>query len=136
MSLEVNDLIRNWMSRTELIFNREMDRLRIGESEDLRQSLRHKVMQQSQSMIVGEFQFLVRGRFVDMGAGKGSKKIETREGNSALLGGSRRKPKKWYSRAFYGRLNDLQGVIGYRMMESAIDSVKEPLAELSTRSTR
>lgn len=132
MNLEVSDIFINWMARTELIFNREMDRLNIGESRELRQSLKHQVMERSKAILEGEIYFLVRGRFVDMGAGRGSRVIETREGNSRLLAGSRRRPKKWYSRAFYGRLNDLQGVLGYRMMESAVNSIKDPMKALSS----
>lgn len=86
------------------------------------------MQQKSESTLEGAFEFLLRGLFVDMGAGRGSRKLETREGNRMLLQkGKSQWPKKWYSLAFWGRLNDLQGVLGYRMMESAIDSVKDPI---------
>lgn len=134
MNLETLQVFTQWMRRTELIFHREISRLRIGDTKDLDQSIEHDVKQRSQAMLEGAFEFLIRGRFVDMGAGRGARKLETREGNRQLLTkGKGRRPKKWYSRAFWGRLNDLQGVLGYRMMESAIDSVKEPLETLSKR---
>ena len=128
INLETLDTLTSWMKRTELIFHREITRLRIGETTQLDKSIDQEVKQKSQTMLEGAFEFLMRGRFVDMGAGRGARKLETREGNRQLLQkGKGRRPKKWYSRAFWGRLNDLQGIMGYRMMEAAIDSVKDPI---------
>jgi hypothetical protein len=135
MNLETLQVLTQWMRRTEVIFRREITRLRIGDTKDLEQSIEHEVQRKSESMLEGAFEFLIHGRFVDMGAGKGARKLETREGNRQLLSkGKGRRPKKWYSRAFWGRLNDLQGVLGYRMMESSIDSVKLPFEYRSTGS--
>jgi hypothetical protein len=128
INLETLDTLTEWMKRTEVIFHREITRLRIGETSQLDQSIEQEVKTNSETMLQGAFEFLMRGRFVDMGAGKGARKLETREGNRQLLQrGKGRRPKKWYSRAFWGRLNDLQGIMGYRMMEAAIDSVKDPI---------
>lgn len=121
------------MRRTEVIFHREITRLKIGETTQLDKSIEQEVQRKSAAMLEGAFEFLLRGRFVDMGAGKGATKLETREGNRQLLSkGKTRRPKKWYSRAFWGRLNDLQGVLGYKLMESSIDSVKLPFMSRST----
>jgi hypothetical protein len=128
MNLETLEVLTQWMKRTEVIFHRELTRLRIGETTQLQKSITQELQQKSDSMLEGAFEFLMRGRFVDMGAGRGSRKLETREGNRMLLQkGKGRRPKKWYSRAFWGRLNDLQGIMGYRMMEACIDSVKDPI---------
>lgn len=128
INLETLDTLTSWMKRTQVIFHREITRLKIGETNQLDKSIEQEVRQKSEAMLEGSFEFLMRGRFVDMGAGRGARKLETREGNRQLLQkGKGRRPKKWYSRAFWGRLNDLQGVLGYRMMEAAIDSVKDPI---------
>ena len=128
INLETLDTLTSWMRRTQVIFHREITRLKIGETNQLDKSIEQEVRQKSEAMLEGCFEFLMRGRFVDMGAGRGARKLETREGNRQLLQkGKGRRPKKWYSRAFWGRLNDLQGVLGYRMMEAAIDSVKDPI---------
>lgn len=132
MNLEVFSVLTDWFRRTELVLKREKNRLRIGDTKELDRSIAQEVHRRSNELLEGTLEFLVRGRFVDMGAGKGSRKIETREGNARLLGGKRRRPKQWYSRAFWGRLNDLQGVLGYRLMEQAIDSIKNPLEQRST----
>lgn len=127
MNLETLKTLTDWSRRTALVLDREIVRWKLQDTRDLQRSLKERVDQRSNHLLEMQLEFLVRGRFQDMGAGRGSRKIETREGNSRLLGGRRRKPKRWYSRAFWGRINDLQGVLGFRMMESAIDSVKEPL---------
>lgn len=132
MNLETLSILTDWFKRTELVLRREKNRLRIGDSQDLDRSIDQQVHQRSNDLLEGTLEFLVRGRFVDMGAGKGSRKIETREGNARLLRGKQRRPKQWYSRAFWGRLNDLQGVLGYKLMEAAIDSIKNPLEQRST----
>lgn len=132
INLETLDVLTSWMKRTEVIFHREIARLRIGDTTNLDKSIEQEVRQRGQATLEGAFEFLMRGRFVDMGAGKGARKLETREGNRMLLQkGKGRRPKKWYSRAFWGRLNDLQGVLGYRMMESSIDAVKLPFESRS-----
>lgn len=134
MNLETLSVLTNWFKRTELILKREKTRMGIDDTKKLDRSMSHQVHQRANDLLEGQLEFLVRGRFVDMGVGRGSNKIETREGNARLLGGKRRKARKWYSRAFWGRLNDLQGILGYKLMESAIDSVKNPLEERSTGS--
>jgi hypothetical protein len=84
-------------------------------------------------MIEANFSFLKEGRFVDMGAGRGSK-IESQKGNREIITGKARKtrkPKKWYSRPFYGRLYALQGVMGANISEQAISAVLDPLKAIN-----
>lgn len=123
------ELLTNWFARTEVILRRELLRLNIGDTRDLEQSLRHEVRRQGNAILQGEMEFLVRGRFVDMGAGKAASKIQSRAGNRLLTAG--RRPKLWYSRAFWARINDLQGVIGYRLMEQSIESILKPMKAVS-----
>lgn len=132
MNLETLKILTRWFDRTEYILRLEKRKLDIGITEELDKSLSTAVHQRANDLLVGELEFLVRGRFVDMGAGRKRKVLESRDGNGDLLKVKKRKPKKWYSRAFYGRINDLQGVLGYKLMESAIDSVKDPLEQRST----
>jgi len=58
---------------------------------------------------------------VDMGAGKQS----TQENYRLISTG--RKPKKWYSPIFFGRLGKLRGAIGYQMSEQVIQSIRQEL---------
>ncbi|MBD3627588.1 hypothetical protein [Cyclobacterium sp.] len=127
MKSRILQILTRWTERTEMVLERERKRLKVGKSGELDRSFKTRVLTVSQDLFESQIDFLLRGRFVDMGAGRG-RKIESQAGNRALLEEkSGRKPKKWYSRAYYGRLNDLQGVLGYQLMESAIQSIKGPL---------
>jgi hypothetical protein len=86
-------------------------------------SLRSKVYQIAGESIGADLSFLLRGRFVDMGAGR--LKIESTNSNRDIL--ASRKPKKWYSRTFFGRLHALNGMVGANISEQAIKAVIEPL---------
>lgn len=135
MNLETLQVFTRWFERTEYLLKLERTKLGVRKSGALDESQESDVRQASNSLLVGELSFLVRGRFVDMGAGKKARKLESRETNGQLIDGKSpkpRKPKKWFSRTFYGRLNDLQGVLGYKLMQSAIDAVKDPLESRST----
>ncbi len=133
MNLEILDLLTRWTDRTLLILEREIERWRINDSGDLKRSLESEVRKKSAEILESQIEFLVRGRFVDMGAGRGQRAngIESRAGNRALASASAgRKPKRWYSRAFWGRLNDLQGALGYSLMESSIQTIKGQLDQV------
>jgi hypothetical protein len=127
MNPETLDILTRWTERTNFLLRRQREVLGVNNDGPLSKSQKYKVRQLSDSMLESQTEFLVRGRFVDMGAGRRSTKIETRDGNARLLKGKVRRPKKWYSKTFWGRLNDLQGVLGYKLMEDAINSVKNQL---------
>ncbi|PRY90564.1 hypothetical protein [Mongoliibacter ruber] len=131
MNLEIHKILTRWTERTSFLMKMEQKRLEIGDTNALNQSQAERVLQKSETLLESELEFLVRGRMVDMGAGRGSRKIETRDGNGRLVRGKNkpRKPKKWYSRIYWGRINALQGVLGFKLMESSIRSVKDVLEE-------
>lgn len=127
MESEILQILTRWTERTNMILGLELKRKKVGESGTLDRSRKARTLTLSQTLFESQIDFLIRGRFVDMGAGR-PRKIESRYTNGELLNVHKaRKPKKWYSRAYYGRLNDLQGVLGYQLMESAIQSIKGPL---------
>lgn len=132
MSLEILDLLTRWTERTQLILEREIDRWKINDTGALKDSLHSEVRQKTDAILESEIEFLVRGRFRDMGAGRGSRAgIESRAGNRSLASsGTGRRPARWYSRAFWARLNDLQGAIGYSLMESSIQTIKGNLNQV------
>jgi len=135
MNLETLQVFTKWFERTEYILRLEKRKLDVDDTLLLDKSMHNQVHQRANDLLEGELEFLVRGRFVDMGAGRKAKVLESRETNGELIRGKKRKirkPKKWYSRAFYGRLNDLQGVLGFKLMEAAVDSIKNPMEMRST----
>jgi hypothetical protein len=135
MNLDLLKTLTRWTDRTDFILRRSQQMLSVKKTGELDRSQQYKVHQVSEALLESEMSFLVRGRFVDMGAGRASTKIETLEGNRQLLEAKKTKarvPKKWYARVYWGRLNDLQGVIGYRIMESAVRSIKDNLDDANT----
>lgn len=122
---EAEEIFRRWMERTEKVLISEIDAKDVKQTEALKKGLKHIIRKEGQGLIRGEILFLQRGRFVDMGAGR-KKAIEAFEGKRKSTG---RKPKKWYSPAFYGRLNDLLGAIGIQFSEEAMEAISKPLSE-------
>lgn len=125
---DVEQFFSNWLKHNEEIFRDEIKDKAIGDKNELARSFNHELKRLGEGFLEGGHFFLTRGRFVDMGVGRG-------HGRGALTSSSRsegwsrgrkgRKPKKWYSPAFYGRLNDLMGATGARISEQAIRNIKE-----------
>jgi hypothetical protein len=61
------------------------------------------------------------GKLINRQRGKGGRFVK---GKSEKKG---RTPATWYSRAFYSRLNALSGAVSSKMVEKAVQSVKESL---------
>ncbi len=126
---EVDRLFERWIDRTIEIHHEELTKLGVGDTEDLRRSVQKHFRRMGDGYLEGGMTFLKRGRFVDMGSGRGYSHGRRTGGNSFDMDeprtGKIRKPKKWYSKVFYGRLNDLQGALGFKLMEEAVDQAKE-----------
>lgn len=136
MAESVKELMKTWTRRTFEIFQSNQQKLQIGQSMDLYHSLKHKTRKTKADEIIGSFGFLERGRFSDMGVGKGTKFSQAGKSNRDSYSKGGRKPKKWYSRAFFGRLNALQGAIGFTFMERSISAIKDPLTLQSYQTKR
>lgn len=131
-------LVSDWAKRNDIRLKSEIKRLNIGVSDELYSSVKSKVVEKALSLIEYNLSFNEYGRFRDMGAGR--KKIESQQGNGDLIqkkyfyGNKKqelRKPKKWYSKTFYGRLYALQGVLGASISEQAISAVLDPLKSIN-----
>ena len=126
LETEAELIFSKWLERTTQVLNSEIDRLDVKQSKALKKSLESRLFRLSADVIGGEISFLIRGRFVDMGAGRKRKVDAFSErpelGRRKMKG---RKPKKWYSPAFYGRINDLQGALGFQLMEQALIDIKD-----------
>lgn len=129
------DLADEWAKRTDALLHANLKKLNIGITDELYSSLQHQVYQKGADIVGIDISFLLRGRFVDMGAGAGYKKgaFEGIQSNREKL---TRKPKKWYSKTFYGRLNALMGVTGASVSETAVQAIIQPLTSYSNVSTQ
>jgi hypothetical protein len=134
---EVLALARDWAKRTDKAEKAEYNRLRIGDSGDLYPTINTTLSQPGAGKVVLEHWFLIYGRFVDMGAGPGAagragapsiaqavatveNKALNRERATGKSAKKVRRPKKFYSVIFYGRLNALMGVVSGSMQEQAV----------------
>jgi hypothetical protein len=106
--------VSGWAVRTRQILSDNIDKLKVVETGEFKASLRVDT-RVSGTQIICSFKFMLKGKFSDMGAGRGQ---------SANTKKTKRKTKKWYSRAFYGRLSSLRGMIGYRVASEVVKSSK------------
>ncbi|MGI4870452.1 MAG: hypothetical protein ACRYFX_04650 [Janthinobacterium lividum] len=149
---EVYALVADWARRNDKILRDQLKKLGVGVSEELFQAISSKTYELAAAEVGMDLSFLTYGRFRDMGVGRGSRdeardlsiggiihKVESQDTNGRLIRRERgaggrfkkgkeqpkgRKPAKWYSRAFYGRLTALQGAISGKTVEQAIRAVQ------------
>ena len=115
---EVESFLRNWQEKTKAILLRELKKQGVGVTDELYRELHNELEKKAEGYFNLSLIMLRRGRFVDMGVGRGVPLERVKAQRDRSRGAKRkRRAKKWYSRAFYGRLNDLQGAIGFKMME-------------------
>ncbi len=115
MADEHKGIAKRWIDRTRQVLIEEMRRLQVKDSGDLQGALQSYTKDLGEGYTEVGLRFPTYGRFVDMGAGRRAK----------LNALSKRKAKKWYSPAFYGRLNTLQGVLGIELMEQSVNALKD-----------
>lgn len=78
--------------------------------------------------------FEKRGRFLDMGVGRGKKLGLGLKGiDKALEGRKQRKPRKIYSPIAYGKLNGLIGDLMYGLTEETIHTIKTQLENVRSQ---
>ncbi|RYE90579.1 MAG: hypothetical protein EOO37_02625 [Cytophagaceae bacterium] len=149
---EVYALVADWARRNDKILRDQITKLGIGVHEELYPSVVSKTYELAAAEVGMDLSFMTHGRFRDMGVGRGTKpgardltiggiiaQVESQDRNGRLIRRERgkggrfkkskeqpkgRKPAKWYSRAFYGRLTALSGAISGKMVEKAIAAVK------------
>lgn len=133
---DVEVLFNQWLKKTVAYHRVAISRLKVQDTEALDRSIRSELRRLGTGYLQGTISFLEHGRFQDMGSGRGYSfgqktsrgQYDMDEPRKGRIQG--RKPKKWYGKVLYGRLNDLQGAIGYQLMEQAIDTVKKELVKV------
>ena len=113
--LSEREIADAWAKITIQLWRKNLSRMKIGQnsSGDLHRSFKYKVIAGARGNVERiEFAFNYYGKFLDMGVGKGTKLGDrpvsrgSRVLADKMLGGVR-KPKKWYSRTFYGEAQRL-----------------------------
>lgn len=115
---DIYNFVKAWGEKTADRLKQSAQSLNVRQSGGLIASIRAATLQTGKG-VAFELSFNTSGRFVDMGAGRGASITERR----ASRRGKYRKPKKWYSPAFYSRLNSLEGGLGFQIMEAATKNI-------------
>lgn len=124
---EVVQLLEGWLRRTEEVLHGQIKKRGIGVTDSLADSIRTEMRRLAHGYLEGDLFFDETGRFVDMGVGRGHA-IGSRGPLESSRGSIGRKPKKWYSKTYWGRLNDLQGAIGFKLMERVVETVRSGMS--------
>lgn len=111
--------VENWAFYTSKLLANKRRQLKVYDSGDLEASEGYTVGSVG-SMIRVEFFFLARGRWVDMGAGRKPNLNGRYQASTETPKG--RKPKKHYSKPFYGRLNSLNEALSTQVAEEVLNS--------------
>lgn len=109
--------VEDYHTKTGEIIQKEAKRLKVGAKGDGNYSLQLSVsttVRQQGNLIIGETSFRTYGRFRDMGTGSGGRES--------------RKPAKFYSPPYFGRLTALQGVVNLQMAELAGEIITNKLS--------
>jgi hypothetical protein len=108
-------LLENWLDN--------MHKLRIGYTFDLENSIQYGIEQGSDKLPSAiEFSFMFYGKFVDMGVGNGVKLEDVKSGFH------NRRPKKWYSKTFYGQTLKLSMILAQKYARIAAVNLVENLS--------
>ncbi len=99
--------LAEWAQLVDERLKAALNKKDVGISDEMRKSLAFRIAAAAGTHR-GQYKLIFHeyGRFVDMGKGRLPKGLETMSRKQAILNKGR-KPKKWYSKTFYGSLNNL-----------------------------
>lgn len=132
--LERKKLIEDWARFTVDRLSKSLKKRRIGVTNSLYFSLYHKLIGIAGGDIGSvKHSFNYYGKFVDMGVGRGQK-LDGVKSNADLraIGSGGRKPKKWYSKTYYGEVAELRNLLANKYGEQAAGLIKEEIEKLNT----
>lgn len=115
-------VLENWLER--------IDKLGIGYSFDHEQSYAFDVDSVGDTPTQINLSYAWYMKFVDMGVGKGVRLEDVKSNRmefSAGIGGSRRRPKKWYNKVLYREVFRLAQILSEKYGIKAVYAVKETL---------
>lgn len=124
-------LVYDWARYANDDLGKSIEKKRIGKTLALFNSRKFNVIGTGSLPDKVAFDFLLRGKFVDMGVGRGQKLGDVK-GNQAIYsatGVKGRKPKKWFSKVLFPEANtltkllaDQYGIISQNIIKENIDS--------------
>lgn len=132
-NLLLSETLKAWADITIERWRTKIDRLGIGYTLALENSLKAEVMAESggnPNMV--QFTMLMYGRFVDMGVGNGVpveevKLLTTDRRLEGTGDGNRRRAKRWYSRTLYAERERLTEILAQKYGRRAALTIAESL---------
>lgn len=134
MSLEfestfIDHTLREWGALVDEKLKAALKEKGVGSTNELSQSIRFQIMPGSGTH-KGSYHliFQEQGRFVDMGAGRKAKGLQSETNKRAVIDRSNRnsrKPKKWYSKTFYSQVGILVSRLSKNYAEYAAQQIKQ-----------
>lgn len=134
-----NGMIESWAKITVQQLIKNLDKYKIGVSQQLRESLKYTIVKDSQNFVDRvTFSFNLYGRFVDMGVGKGnglgaakeSKRYREANGLKGVGPGHLRKKKPWESKGFTSQSFRLQELLAEMMQSMITTEVADSLSKI------
>jgi hypothetical protein len=121
--------LREWAAMVDDNLRTQLSQKDIGITESMRRSLAYRILAASGSH-KGQYQLIFHeyGRFVDMGAGRNGKGLQSERNKREAINratGKNRRPKKWYSKTFYGSLTSLINRLVRNYSEFVVQHMKE-----------
>jgi hypothetical protein len=122
-----------WGDYVEQKMREALNSLDVGYSDELLRSLSHTVVAANANH-KGRYEqrFMEYGRFVDMGAGRGLQTEANKQRALRRKKAKGRKPKKWYSKTFYGSLNKLIGALSRNYAQFAMQQIRAMEAQVNS----
>lgn len=120
MNPEIPKLATEWTNNTVETLKSSISKLKIGDTGDLKASITGSTEISGETVTV-RLRMKLKGRFVDMGAGR-SQPANTKR--------TARKAKKFYSRTFYGRLSGLRGAVSFQYVQETRKILKNAVSGL------
>ncbi|MDR6196143.1 hypothetical protein [Siphonobacter sp. SORGH_AS_0500] len=118
----VFDLVSEWANYTKERLLKQLDRKKIGITDELKRSIDYKIRVEG-DQITATFSFLLYGRFVDMGVSNGIKASDRSAYREASAGAEKKRvAKKWFNKPFYGRVYWLMEAIPLQTTERILNT--------------
>ncbi|MFA9219889.1 MAG: hypothetical protein ACEQSL_01740 [Sediminibacterium sp.] len=130
-------LVEAWARVAVEHLHTRMDKLKIGVTAQLRESLKYRLVRGANGMIDRvTFSFNLYGRYVDMGVGKGVSSGHLKEvrvyrraiGLKGLGPNAHRRPKKWANKGFTAEFHRLQELMQESITNTITPSIRNVLS--------
>lgn len=130
LALDRTRVLDSWARFTAERLQKSIKKLRIGVTGSLSYSVIYAAISSNGDTTSLQHSFNYYGKFRDMGVGKGQPIGDYKDNGDvySLVGGGR-KPKKWFSKTYYGQVAELRTLMMEKYAEQSIGLIKETITK-------